>query len=72
MTVNIDINNVTGTSPHSVFICQGESTCYYITQIFSTPYSFEIPPPINIEGQLLLKIIDGEGCEVFRNIVLPV
>lgn len=72
MTVHIDINNITGTAPHNIFICQeGVSTCYYIAQIHSTPYSFDIPPPINIESSLLLKIKDSEGCEVYRNIILP-
>lgn len=73
MTINIDINNITGTAPYSIFICQdGESICYYIAQIQSVPYNFNIPQPINIESSLLLKIIDSEGCEVFRNIMLPI
>lgn len=73
MIVNIDITNITGTSPYNLFICQnGESICYYIAQVDTLPYNFDIPPPINVESSLLLKIVDSEGCEVFRNIVLPI
>lgn len=71
MIVNIDINNVSGISPHNVFICQEEKSCYYIGQIFSVPYKFEIPKIINNSGNLYLKIIDSEGCEGLRPILIP-
>lgn len=72
MIINIDINNITGSSPYSIFICQtAGSSCYYITQISSTPYSFTVPPPINNENSFLLKIIDNDGCEIYKSVLVP-
>jgi len=65
MGLTVNINSITGISPYDVYICQSDGTgCIYINQITTTPYSFEIPSPYDNSLAYMLKIIDGEGCQI--------
>lgn len=73
MAVNIDINGITGTSPFNIFLCDiNETPCYYITQVSSFPFSFQVPPPINTYTSFILKVVDVNNCVSLNPIVLPV
>lgn len=69
MPNEITINVITGTSPYDVYVCDITNTiCVYITGLTSCPpsYTFTVPSPLNTSGSLLVKIIDGDGCERFE------
>jgi hypothetical protein len=63
MAIQVTISNITGQSPYDIYICQtGGTSCFYMTTIISTPYSFDIPAPYNTSDAYMLKVIDGIGC----------
>ena len=66
----IQVNNVTGTPPYSIYICDLTlTTCYLLSEILTTiPPTIEDPIPAQFEGlnPLILKIVDGAGCETFQ------
>ena len=65
----ITITNITGTSPYDLYVCDVTNTlCVFISGLTSVPpsYTFIVPPPLNTSGSLLIKIIDGDGCERFE------
>jgi hypothetical protein len=65
MGLIININNITGSSPFDIYICQENgSGCFYINTITSTPYQFIIPPPYDTSFTYIIKIIDSSNCEV--------
>ena len=63
MALTITISSIVGTSPFDVYVCQGDgSGCFYISEITSTPYTFNIPAPYDQPTEYMVKIIDAEGC----------
>jgi hypothetical protein len=69
MEVSITINEITGTFPHTIFICDSNETlCFYITKISSLPYRFTIPPPMNTYDGFVLKVIDANKCVSINNV----
>jgi hypothetical protein len=63
MAIQVTINNIVGQPPYDIYICQtGGTSCFYMTTINSTPYSFDIPAPYNTSSAYMLKVIDGIGC----------
>jgi hypothetical protein len=69
MGVNITINEITGTFPYNVFICDSEETlCFYITKITSLPYTFTVPPPMDTYSSFVLKVVDVNDCVGISNI----
>lgn len=62
MGVTVSISAITGTSPFNVYICQGDGTgCFFISEINSIPYTFQIPPPYDTSLEYMVKIIDANG-----------
>ena len=65
MAVQVTINDITGSTPYQVYICQpGNTGCFYISEITDgdLPYVFDIPAPYTNAESYLLKIIDNFGC----------
>lgn len=63
MALTITIGGITGVSPYDVYLCQGDGTgCFYIDEISTTPYTFNIPVPYDQSTEYMIKIIDAEGC----------
>jgi hypothetical protein len=65
MAVQVNINDITGSTPYQVFICQtGNTGCFFVSEITDNdlPYVFDIPAPYNNSDSYLLKIIDNFGC----------
>lgn len=63
MALTITISAVTGVSPYDVYICQGDGTgCFFIDEITSVPYTFDIPVPYDTALAYMVKIVDAEGC----------
>lgn len=65
MSIQVNINSITGTSPYDIYICQIDGTnCFYIDRINDTqlPYTFDIPSPYDNSDEYLLKVIDSSNC----------
>ena len=64
----IIISGVTGNPPYDVFVCDTTNTyCYLVSGgTYITTYTFQVPPPLNNVGSLLVKLIDSTGCELFN------
>lgn len=65
MGVQVTINDITGSSPFNIYICQSNgSGCFYISTISSFPYTFDVPPPYNTSSSYIVKAIDSVGCSI--------
>ena len=59
----ITINDITGSTPFNVYLCDNPVTvCVYVDSISSFPYSFQIPSLLENQGDYNLKIEDNNGC----------
>jgi hypothetical protein len=71
MPTVVTINDVSGTTPYDVYICDYPPTqCIYVDRISSAPYVFEVPTLMLSFPEFTLKIIDSSGCEVTTNLTL--
>jgi hypothetical protein len=67
MAVQVTINSLTGTSPYDVYVCDSNVlNCVYIATISSTPYVFNVPPPLDAQSEICVKVIDINGCEIIQ------
>lgn len=65
MAVQVTINNITGSSPYDVYICQSNGTgCFFISTITTLPYVFDIPEPYNTSTSYQLKVVDANNCVI--------
>jgi len=63
MPITVTINDVTGSTPFYVYLCDNpETTCIYIDVVNSFPYDFDVPAPADTLTSYTIKIIDGNGC----------
>lgn len=71
MPTQITINNVTGSTPYQVYLCDNPiTTCIYITTITTLPYSFYVPSVIDGQTSYNLKIKDNKDCVILKNLTL--
>lgn len=67
MPIDITINNISGSSPYDIYLCDNPVTvCVYIDTITSLPYEFEVPSIMSNENDFNLKIVDNNGCTVYE------
>jgi hypothetical protein len=38
----------------------------YIATISSTPYVFDVPPPLDAQSEICIKVVDINGCEIIQ------
>jgi hypothetical protein len=65
MPTLVTINNITGSSPYEVYLCNsGVTPCYYIDFIESgdLPYTFTPPVPLQELNYYCVKVVDSNGC----------
>lgn len=71
MPTQITINNVTGSTPCKIYICDNPITmCVYISTISSFPYNFFVPSAIDGQTNYNLKIVDNNNCVIIKNLSL--
>jgi len=71
MPTNITINNITGTTPFDIYICDDPiTTCVYIDTINTLPYTFVVPSILDGQLSYNLKVIDELSCVVIQNLIL--
>jgi hypothetical protein len=70
MVVSIDVTDINGTLPFSVYTCDEYfNNCqltYTITDPVYWPVQFDIPQELNGSNTVILQIIDSVGCETFK------
>jgi len=67
MSTQVTINSLTGTSPYDVYVCDSNVlNCVYIATISSTPYVFDVPPPLDAQSEICVKVVDINGCEIIQ------
>lgn len=60
----VQINNLSGASPFNIYVCDATITyCYSAGTTTSSPYTFDVPPPLDSTSPIILKIIDANNCE---------
>lgn len=73
MPTNILINNISGSTPFNVYLCdQLNITCIYIDTLPSSslPYTFQVPTIMEGQISFNLKVIDNNGCTSTSNILI--
>jgi len=67
MPNQITISGTLGTPPYDVYVCDITNTyCDLVSGgTYITTYTFDVPYPLNNVDQLLLKLVDSNGCEKF-------
>jgi hypothetical protein len=74
MSCQIQINSISGTSPFDIYLCDiNLNQCVFIQTETNPSYPIIITPPPTFYGvnQLIVKIVDGNGCETFNYYILP-
>ena len=67
MSTQVTINSLTGTSPYDVYVCDSNVlNCVNIATISSTPYVFNVPPPLDAQSEICVKVVDINGCEIIQ------
>lgn len=67
MPTDITINNISGSTPFDVYVCDtGYTSCIYVSTITSgeLPYTFEIPPVYSSLTDFIVKVVDDNNCVV--------
>ena len=70
----IQITGVTGTPPYTIYVCDTTLTyCYLVTGSTTIPptFSFNVPSPIDVLNDIIVKVIDSTGCEYFEPYSCP-
>jgi hypothetical protein len=60
--------SLSGSSPYNIYVCDITNTyCFLVSGSTSIPplISFVVPPPLDIVNEILLKIVDDNGCEKY-------
>ncbi len=62
MSELITITNITANTPVDIYYCDSTSgSCVFVSTVATFPYQFSVPPPYD-ESNILIKIIDTQGC----------
>lgn len=71
MPIDITINNLSGSSPYDIYLCDNPiTTCIYIDTISSVPYQFTVPNLMINFNSFNLKMVDNNGC-ITNQILTP-
>jgi len=71
MPTNITINNITGTSPYDIYICDNPITiCIYITTTSTIPFSFDVPSILESQNDFTVKVVDDNNCEITQIVIV--
>jgi hypothetical protein len=67
MPTQITINDVTGSTPCNVYLCDNPITmCVYIGTVNSFPYNFFVPSAIDGQTSYNLKVVYDNNCEKIK------
>ena len=62
MSEIVTISSITANTPVDIYYCDSMSaSCVFVSAVSVFPYTFEVPPPYD-EQNIVIKIIDDQGC----------
>jgi len=62
MSQQVTISSITANTPVDIYYCDSLSAnCIFVSGVTIFPYTFIVPPPYD-ETNIIIKIIDNEGC----------
>lgn len=62
MPQEVTITSVTANTPVQIYYCDSMSaSCVYVATVSTFPYVFDVPPPYD-ETNIVIKIVDTQGC----------
>jgi len=67
MPIDITINNISGSTPFDVYVCDtGMTSCVYVSTINSgdLPYTFGVPIIYANSTEFNLRVIDDNECQI--------
>ena len=65
MPVQVTISSLSGTPNYDVYVCNsGGTSCTYVTTITGPSAVINVPPLLNNDLNICVKIIDAVGCEI--------
>ena len=63
MPIDVTINNISGSTPFDIYICDDPITmCIYVDTISTVPYQFSVPNLMINLTSFNLKMVDSNGC----------
>lgn len=72
MPTTITINDITGTTPFDIYLCDDPlTTCVYVDTITGTTYSFDVPSIMDGQLSYNLKVVDDNDCVIINNLIVP-
>jgi len=70
MSEQVTITSITANIPVDIYYCDSLSAnCVYVSSVSTFPFTFEVPPPYD-ESNIVIKIIDTQGCTYGKNILI--
>lgn len=58
------INSLSGAPPFNIYVCDATITyCYSAATTNSSPFTFDVPFPLDSTTPIILKIIDANNCQ---------
>lgn len=71
MPTTVTVNDVSGVTPVYIYLCDNPiTTCVYIGDTSSFPYSFNIPLPFDGQSSYNIKVIDNDGCTKIETLTI--
>ena len=62
MSQQVTISSITANTPVDIYYCDSFSAnCIFVSGVTVFPYTFTVPPPYD-ETNIIIKIIDNQGC----------
>jgi type VI secretion system secreted protein VgrG len=62
MSQQVTITSITANTPVDIYYCDSLSAnCIFVSGVTVFPYTFTVPPPYD-ETNIIIKIIDSQGC----------
>jgi hypothetical protein len=67
MPVQVTISSLSGTPNYDVYVCNsGGTSCTYVTTITGPSATINVPPPLDNNLNICVKVIDALGCEIIE------
>lgn len=65
MPLQVTISSLSGTPNYNVYVCDSMgASCTYVTTIAGPSAVINVPPPLDNDLNICVKIIDALGCEI--------
>ena len=57
---------MTGSSPYDLYFCDGVlQNCFYLETFTTYPITVIVPPPLDVQSSVCVKIVDNLNCVTY-------